>query len=800
MVRPVLDKSNLNTGIKSTGFNQWDGEVKEGYGILIETGVEVINSARKCSKYIKVLPNTEYYETMSTDVIFYTDDFTYISYKNPSNSQTFTTPSNCCYIRLMFAITAVLDDFCINISDSSRNGTYEPYKESVLDLGFIHELKDENGNKYFPYGLLSAGDVYDEAYEGYAVKRPDRVDLGDLTWDRNTENTDAFFTANISDIAKKQLDEAVNLISSLYTVYPTAIDSASFGSTSVADKTVGLSDNDTVLFVKDSSYTDAAAFKAAMSGVELIYELAEPITIEYDKKSLSYPVDDLGTETLLPVNGTLPINAPCIGEVVYKSNFKDAVLDLIDRVNNYKNPVRGVNDTPQTSGKIAVYDSSDTTKSSDYSVHSGTIVTTDTTNAYELPTIAQLIAYVQTITASALHYMGTVASWSALPSSGQSTGDLYVFSAEDSTHTPPVNIGDFAIWNGSSWDLIQGKVSVVNNNPTLVMNGSTSTIGTVEGISLQVTTPNLNFSYAGTPTDTSDFNFVDDVSQTNGLISVSKKHIPDATTSNKGVTQFVSDIHNSTDTTKTATAKQIWDEFVKRNTKFVESSTIPSYTTKYGYLQDPENASSLLLFYSGIINNTTNHKITFPDNTEVNIPWYSNKVFYFGSNSFALLTLVDALLASTSSSTTNITQDTSNPYMLFREQTAGETNYTTYKYFQIKGAVETINNSDFGISVVGKSDNTINIGLTGVDDLKAIEALTGTSGYLKKTAANTWELDPYGGSSVESVYSDGASITTTTTASAGLKKAGATPTYQKISTSALVNDTVDILILNGNFS
>lgn len=31
--------------------------------------------------------------------------------------------------------------------------------------------------------------------------------------------------------------------------------------------------------------------------------------------------------------------------------------------------------------------------------------------------------------------------------------------------------------------------------------------------------------------------------------------------------------------------------------------------------------------------------------------------------------------------------------------------------------------------------------ITGADDLKAIEALTGTSGFLKKTAANTWSLD-----------------------------------------------------------
>jgi len=32
-------------------------------------------------------------------------------------------------------------------------------------------------------------------------------------------------------------------------------------------------------------------------------------------------------------------------------------------------------------------------------------------------------------------------------------------------------------------------------------------------------------------------------------------------------------------------------------------------------------------------------------------------------------------------------------------------------------------------------------GVTGADDLKAIEALSGTNGLLRKTATNTWALD-----------------------------------------------------------
>ena len=44
-------------------------------------------------------------------------------------------------------------------------------------------------------------------------------------------------------------------------------------------------------------------------------------------------------------------------------------------------------------------------------------------------------------------------------------------------------------------------------------------------------------------------------------------------------------------------------------------------------------------------------------------------------------------------------------------------------------------------SISGSAGSVALSGVTGADDLKAIEALSGTSGFLKKTAANTWTLD-----------------------------------------------------------
>ena len=44
-------------------------------------------------------------------------------------------------------------------------------------------------------------------------------------------------------------------------------------------------------------------------------------------------------------------------------------------------------------------------------------------------------------------------------------------------------------------------------------------------------------------------------------------------------------------------------------------------------------------------------------------------------------------------------------------------------------------------NVSGSAGSVALSGVTGADDLKAIEALSGTSGFLKKTATNTWSLD-----------------------------------------------------------
>ena len=142
----------------TVGFNQWDEEVESGY-IASTTGEEQADSSKiRMKNYMPILPNTTYYK--KTLIAFWNVYFdvnkNYIGYGNP-NQGVFTTPSNACYMRCSFENaygTTYNHDICINLSNPSRNGEYEPYEkhsyplDSSLTLRGIPKL-DASNNLYY---------------------------------------------------------------------------------------------------------------------------------------------------------------------------------------------------------------------------------------------------------------------------------------------------------------------------------------------------------------------------------------------------------------------------------------------------------------------------------------------------------------------------------------------------------------------------------------------------------------------------------------------------------------------------
>ena len=97
------------------------------------------------------------------------------------------------------------------------------------------------------------------------------VDLGSLSWSRYSSASTYTYRARISDMNATTTERNSGLISSAYTLF--------YGLQLTA------LDNNTMLrfggevFIRDDRYTDATAFKTAMNGVQLVYELATPTEI-----------------------------------------------------------------------------------------------------------------------------------------------------------------------------------------------------------------------------------------------------------------------------------------------------------------------------------------------------------------------------------------------------------------------------------------------------------------------------------------------------------------------------------------
>ena len=90
---------------------------------------------------------------------------------------------------------------------------------------------------------------------------------------------------------------------------------------------------------------------------------------------------------------------------------------------------------------------------------------------------------------SSLRYLGTI---SAYPStSSHSSGDVYIVGTafDHGTPTKSYEVGDMFLFNGASWDVINGENQVTNNNASLASAGGSVTIANVDGTNITIGTP-----------------------------------------------------------------------------------------------------------------------------------------------------------------------------------------------------------------------------------------------------------------------------------------------------------------------
>lgn len=234
---------------------------------------------------LTVVPSTTYYIKYTASAsgvvsIGYADSNKMITdYSWTISNNQFTTPGDCRYVLLVFrpnthGTSATFENICVSTVQTNEYQPYNKYRANIPS------------SKYFPDGMRSAGSAYDEInfLSQKAIKKIGVVDMGTMDWYYSTDL--GHFTASVTGMKLPSSgSEVANLVCSDYTTVP----SNGFPN-NVSDKSIALHYHFSQLWLKDTDYTDAAAFKSAMSGVMLYYELATPV-----ETAIAPPLQTLST-------------------------------------------------------------------------------------------------------------------------------------------------------------------------------------------------------------------------------------------------------------------------------------------------------------------------------------------------------------------------------------------------------------------------------------------------------------------------------------------------------------------------
>lgn len=150
--------------------------------------------------------------------------------------------------------------------------------------------------------LRAAGTIRDELTSDELVTRVGVVDLGTLAWSMSTSGDVTFFYAQVDG-------KRVGITAGQPNVLACAKYTPTQNTTSVTylqngQMTEGYGGASSYVYIVDTTYTDAASFKAAMIGVYLFYELATPTTQPISPAlDMTYKVQQGGSEYIIVPDG-----------------------------------------------------------------------------------------------------------------------------------------------------------------------------------------------------------------------------------------------------------------------------------------------------------------------------------------------------------------------------------------------------------------------------------------------------------------------------------------------------------------
>ena len=181
------------------------------------------------------------------------------------------------------------------------------YPLADLDLRGIFKM-DASHNIY------ADGDTYESS--GVVTRKYGVVDLGTLKW--SYQSTYTRFNVTITGMKPTGASNVKgNAICPKYV----CLSPTSFDTQTTTSGIMAVDNGSSILWVRDLAYTDPVAFKATMSGVYLVYELATPTTETATPFTSPQSVSREGTEQYIDgkvASGTRDVAVPVGHETEYK--------------------------------------------------------------------------------------------------------------------------------------------------------------------------------------------------------------------------------------------------------------------------------------------------------------------------------------------------------------------------------------------------------------------------------------------------------------------------------------------------
>lgn len=310
------------------GINVWNEDWESG-GIQGSDGEPYSDINRIRSKnFIDVEPSAQYFAYHRENnmyVFFYGEDYTYISH-NAFNNAVFTTPANCHYVKF-------------HLGSYSNPVTTYNHNISINSPASDHQYHSHNGDPVYKGELnVLTGELKVTHYH---------IDLGDISWSQagTSDSGKKRFRGTILPVGKAVANNVkANICCDSYDVI-TANDTYS-----KVDGVSGADSNQYIFVYDDTKATMSAAdFQTAMQGIKLVYELAEPITVNVDANDI---------ETLLFNNMWTDTNGEIYAKYMYIGFASDdwqLATDFVDET-NLEDSIRNATEiiTGATGGNVVI--------------------------------------------------------------------------------------------------------------------------------------------------------------------------------------------------------------------------------------------------------------------------------------------------------------------------------------------------------------------------------------------------------------------------------------------------------------